>query len=289
MDLDQLRQFDAVATYGTISAAADELRMPQPTLSRSLQRLEQELGHQLLSREGRHVELNEAGRLALEYIRPMLRDERLMHEALDRLSHEANVLRIGTIAPAPLWHLASMIAERFPGVMISSETIDQPQIERRLFTGSIGLAICLEDLRFPAFCSCHLMDENLFVVLSEHHPLANATSVTFHDLDGETFQLFNDIGFWRGICDRHLPHSRFIVQEDRQVFIQMLRNPSTIFFTTDAPQNDLDEMHTGHVVVPISDDDAHASFRLLVRTDGDERATRIFDWVRFRCRQDRDE
>ena len=91
MDLDQLRQFDAVATYGTISAAADELRMPQPTLSRSLQRLEQELGHQLLSREGRHVELNEAGRLALEYIRPMLRDERLMREALDRLSHEANV------------------------------------------------------------------------------------------------------------------------------------------------------------------------------------------------------
>ena len=46
---------------------------------------------------------------------------------------------------------------------------------------------------------------------------------------------------------------------------------------------------TGHVVVPISDDDAHASFRLLARTDGDERATRIFDWVRFRCRQDRDE
>ena len=38
--------------------------------------------------------------------RPMLRDERLMREALDRLSHEANVLRIGTIAPAPLWHLA---------------------------------------------------------------------------------------------------------------------------------------------------------------------------------------
>ncbi len=140
----ELRQFDAVATYGTISAAADELRMPQPTLSRSLQRLEQELGHQLLSREGRHVELNEAGRLALEYIRPMLRDERLMREALDRLSHEANVLRIGTIAPAPLWHLASLIAERFPRVIISSETIDQPQIERRLFTGSIGLAICLE-------------------------------------------------------------------------------------------------------------------------------------------------
>ncbi|MFR7425605.1 MAG: LysR family transcriptional regulator [Bifidobacterium pullorum] len=79
------RQLDAIATYGTISAAADELRMPQPTLSRSIRRLEQELGHDLLLREGRHVELSEAGRLALEYVRPILRDERLMRDALDRL------------------------------------------------------------------------------------------------------------------------------------------------------------------------------------------------------------
>lgn len=279
MDIEQLRQFDAVATYGTISAAADELRMPQPTLSRSLQRLEQELGHELLSRQGRHVELNEAGRLVLEYIRPMLRDERLMREALDRLSHETNALHIGTIAPAPLWHLTALIVERFPGIIVSSQTIDQPQIERLLFTGAIGLAICMEDLRFPAFRSCHLMDENLFVVLPENHPLAGASGVTFHDLDGETFQLLNDIGFWRDICDRHLPHSRFIVQEDRQVFTQMLRNPSAVFFTTDAPQNNMDEIHMNHVTLPILDDAAHVSFRLLARIDGDERATRIFNWV----------
>ena len=279
MDIEQLRQFDAVATYGTISAAADELRMPQPTLSRSLRRLELELGHDLLSREGRHVELNEAGRLVLEYIRPMLRDERLMREALDRLSHETNALRIGTIAPAPLWHLTSLVVERFPDIVISSQTIDQPQIERLLFTGAIGLAICLEDLRFPAFRSCHLMDENLFVVLPENHPLAGSSNMTFQDLDGETFQLLNDIGFWRGICDRYLPRPRFIVQEDRQVFTQMLRNPSAVFFATDAPQNNLDEIRANHVVVPIADDAAHVSFHLLARTDGDERACRIFDWV----------
>ena len=45
-------------------------------------------------------------------------------------------------------------------------------------------------------------------------------------------------------------------------------------------------MHTGHVVVPISDD-APASFR-VGRTDGDERATRIFDGA-IPMRQDRDE
>lgn len=123
MDIEQLRQFDAVATYGTISAAADELRMPQPTLSRSIKRLEDELGHPLLRREGRHVEINETGRIALEYIRPILRDERLMREALDRIAAAANALRIGTVAPAPLWYLTALIVERFPGIMLSSETI----------------------------------------------------------------------------------------------------------------------------------------------------------------------
>ena len=38
MDIDQLRQLDAIATYGAISAAAAELRLPQPPLSRSIRR-----------------------------------------------------------------------------------------------------------------------------------------------------------------------------------------------------------------------------------------------------------
>ena len=159
MDLDQLRQFDAVATYGTISAAADELRMPQPTLSRSLQTPRTGAGAPAPVARGASCGAQRGSRLALEYIRPMLRDERLMREALTDCPTRRTCCASARLRPAPLWHLASLIAERFPGVMISSETIDQPQIERRLFTARSALAICLEDLRFPAFRSCHLMDE----------------------------------------------------------------------------------------------------------------------------------
>ena len=50
---------------GTISAAAEKLHLTQPSLSRSMKRLETDLGQELFDRTRNHVELNEAGRLAV--------------------------------------------------------------------------------------------------------------------------------------------------------------------------------------------------------------------------------
>ncbi|MBW3083784.1 LysR family transcriptional regulator [Bifidobacterium phasiani] len=279
MDIEQLRQFDAVAAYGTISAAADELRMPQPTLSRSIKRLEDELGHPLLRREGRHVEINETGRIALEYIRPILRDERLMREALDRIAAAANALRIGTVAPAPLWHLTALIVERFPGIMLSSETITQREIERLLMNGVIDLAISTSELRFPAFRTCRLMAEDLFVAVPPDHPFAAKPSVTLAELDGETFLLYSEIGFWRDFCNRYMPHSHFILQEDREVFRQLVATTTTPFFVTNAPYQRMDTIDANHVAVPISDDAAKAVYYLVARTDAGGGTQEVFDWV----------
>ena len=53
MELEQLRQLDAIARRGTMSAAARALHLSQPALSRSLARLEAELGQPLFDRLGR--------------------------------------------------------------------------------------------------------------------------------------------------------------------------------------------------------------------------------------------
>ena len=72
MEFVQLRQLDAIARAGTISAAADELHTSQPSVSRSMRALERELGCELFERTRNHVELNEAGRLALRHARAIL-------------------------------------------------------------------------------------------------------------------------------------------------------------------------------------------------------------------------
>lgn len=77
MELRELRNFMHVARAGSVSRAAEELRLAQPALSRQIKKLEHELGVSLFARHGRGVRLSSAGSLLLERA-----------EAIARLVHE---------------------------------------------------------------------------------------------------------------------------------------------------------------------------------------------------------
>jgi LysR family nitrogen assimilation transcriptional regulator len=66
MELKELRNFMRVARAGSVSRAAQELRLAQPALSRQIRKLEHELGVSLFARHGRGVRLSAAGSLLLE-------------------------------------------------------------------------------------------------------------------------------------------------------------------------------------------------------------------------------
>ena len=101
MELEQMRQLEAIERLGTVSAAAEELHISQPALSRSIQRLEAELGCTLFDREGRRIVLNDVGRVAVDWARELLRDERLMREAMAAAAQRTYALRVASVAPAP--------------------------------------------------------------------------------------------------------------------------------------------------------------------------------------------
>lgn len=280
MDFDQLRALDAIAAEGTLTDAAAVLRVSQPTLSRAIQRLEEEFDQPLFDRVGRRMTLNEAGRMAVDWSRQILRDERLMREALELIAAQARTLRIGTIAPAPLWCLTGLMVERFPQETLTSYSFDTPEVLKRVANGSLDLGIIAaepanlgDDLR-----SCPLMRERLSVALPPNHPLAARASVTATELDGETFLILTDIGFWHERVNRLLPHSTLIEQHDREVFTKLSHSTPYCMFVSDAPH-----MHgsmTGRAIVPIADDDlALADFRLVARADTQGLAAQLFAWV----------
>ncbi|MDU0348006.1 LysR family transcriptional regulator [Actinomyces sp. MRS3W] len=281
MDFEQLSQLEAIARAGTLSAAARTLHLSQPALSRSLQRLETELGQPLFDRPGRRLVLNEAGRVALDHAGRLLREEQAMRTALDDVARRTRALRVGTVAPAPLWRLTSLIVERFPGLMLTSQTLGREEVEEGVVSGELDLGISLRPHPLPTVRSTWLMVENLAVALPAGHALAGSKQVTAAELDGETFLLLADIGFWRERCDTYLPHAQFVVQEDRDVFEQLTQSTDMPYFVTDAPS--LAVPRPGRVVVPIRDAMAHATFYLLHRPDGRREAERIFDWVRHQA------
>lgn len=82
IDIHLFEQLVAFASRGTLSAAAEQLHISQPALSRAMQRLEDELGVRLFDRQKSRLSLNENGELAVTYARNLLLQESAMIEQI---------------------------------------------------------------------------------------------------------------------------------------------------------------------------------------------------------------
>ena len=85
-----LRAFHATALHGSLSAAARQLRLTQPTLSRQIAALEGQIRLELFHRVGRRLVLTEDGRALLEYVEDMAEHAREFALAAAGQSHAAN-------------------------------------------------------------------------------------------------------------------------------------------------------------------------------------------------------
>lgn len=269
MDVEQIRQFVQIARSGTVSAAARELHLSQPAISRSLQRLEDELGSPLFDRTRNSLTLNAAGRAALPNAEEMLRAARHLCDAVNRVSERGRMLRLGSIAPAPLWYFASIIVDNMPGLILGTEMFDsEEELERAYLSGRIDAAITTRSI--PGSRSVPCMHEDLFLWAPEDHPLARRTQVSCKDFVGETFLIYGQIGFWWNVHERTMPHSMIIRQDDREVWLSLMNSARHLGFTSNAPVL-VRPLAAGkgirRVAVPIADPELHIDFMLCLRDD----------------------
>ena len=113
MELKELRNFMQVARAGSVSRAAEELRLAQPALSRQIKKLEHELGVSLFTRHGRGVRLSAAGSLLLERAEAIAH---LVHQTREEIKDDRSPQRgritLG-VPPAAGRILIPHFAERF--------------------------------------------------------------------------------------------------------------------------------------------------------------------------------
>ncbi len=107
MDLRALRYFVAVAEHGTVTAAAVELHMTQPALSRAIRGLEREWGVSLFNRESGRLRLSSAGRELATHARDLLqRADRLAQVA----HHHAGGALVSLTLAAPTTTLTDIVS-----------------------------------------------------------------------------------------------------------------------------------------------------------------------------------
>ncbi len=214
MELRHLRYFVAVAEAGSLTVAAQrELHTSQPSLSRQIRDLEDEVGAQLLTRRARGIELTPAGRGFLDHARSVLSQVDAAAEAARRVAHPAKPCFSVGFLTGHEWtwmpEVLRILRDELPNidVMISSQY--SPRLAKALLKGTLDAAFLRREKGVSELAYRVLIKEPLMVILPSDHRLAACRAIGPRDLVGETFVIVSDTApVLRVVIDNYLKRSR---------------------------------------------------------------------------------
>ncbi|HDK37529.1 MAG TPA: LysR family transcriptional regulator [Thiolapillus brandeum] len=207
MELGELRAFLAVADNGSFSAAAKQLYLTQPAVSKRLAALEEELAIKLFDRIGRQVRLTHAGEVLLPKAREiLLQTQDMKHLASNLQSEISGVLALGTSHHIGLHRLPAVLKNfrsRFPQVNLDIRFMDSEAACSCVEKGGLEMAIVtLPTESLPQLQTRELWRDKLLFVASPEHELAKKPSVTLKMLSHYPAVLPGPTTYTRGILDR---------------------------------------------------------------------------------------
>ncbi|MCP1308627.1 LysR family transcriptional regulator [Paenibacillus tyrfis] len=175
MDLKMLKTFQMIVHHGSFIRAAEEMNYAQSTVTMQMQKLESDLGVQLIER-GKKIRLTEAGRLLYEQSLPIVRDMERVQQNMSELQWGmAGSLRLGVTEPTASYRLPAVLKKfltLYPKIRIAVEFGSTPALSERLLQGDIDLALCsAPDLGAELYFE-PLFKEPFLVLMPEDHPLA---------------------------------------------------------------------------------------------------------------------
>ena len=192
MELRHLRYFVAVAETGSFTTAAEQrLHTAQPSLSRQIRDLEEEVGVDLLIRGARGVELTAAGQAFLEHARGTLAQAQSAIEAARRAAHRLKpVFALGFLTGQEIeWLPEAMrvLRDELPKIEVTVSSQYSPSLRDALVKGELDLAFMRPEPNVPDLEYRLVVKEPLVVVLPSDHPLAACEKIALQQFVGETF------------------------------------------------------------------------------------------------------
>ena len=254
----QLEQLLAIDKYKTLSKAAEELLISQPALSRSMQRLEEELQVTLFTRQKNKITFNENGKLALEYARKIVNSSLEMKEHLQAFDKSNHTISIGSCAPAPIWNLTPEVSRLFPDMKIQSDMKSLDELVDGLINNKYQIIITTDEMNLPDIISRKYCEEHLYISLPPAHPLAGHKSLTLNDLNGQSILILSKIGFWYDICKAKMPDSLFLVQEELSALDELRKSSALPSFATDLTNKS--SSHDNRILIPLTDPEVNVTF-----------------------------
>ena len=276
-----LEQLNTFVSCGTLSEAAEKLHMTQPTLSRSMRKLEDYFGFPLFNRDKKRLSLNESGKLMAEYARKILDEELEMEKHVRNFHKSLQTLHIGSIAPGPLMVILPQGAAFYPDITITSTVDTEEAILRGLLSDEYGIAILTHPIEDEHFISKKYISEHLNLSVSAIHPAASKNSVSFAEMNGQNFLMFSQVGIWEDLVKTQMPDSSFYKQESFKALAELTKFSELPSFSTNISLAHSANERISFVNIPFSDASATITYYLIYKQKNETRWRKILDSQSF--------
>lgn len=197
MRLRDLAWLVQVADTGHVTEAAALLRTSQPTLSRTVARLEDELGTALLLRTHDGVTPTRAGALVVDAARDLVaRDARMRADLAALLDPESGTVRLAFLDSIATYLVPTLLRDvraHAPGLRVLLSQEPAHEMRRELEVGTVDLAITMP-IDAPGLGWFPLQEERLVVIVPTHHRLAGRKRLRLTELQDDE-QVTTPVGF----------------------------------------------------------------------------------------------
>lgn len=200
MNLTRLKYFVTVVEYNNFTKAAEHLFVTQPTLSRQVADLEKELGVQLFIRENRKLVLTESGKICFEEAQKIIRLADNMVDKIKMVENEKELhLNIGYLIPLQEIINSPIIefSKKFNEININMTSCYYKEMRRLIEYGELDVMFTakkavsdMKDIK-----SINISKNQLLLMVSENHPLAERNSIKISDLKDEKFIMMDQESF----------------------------------------------------------------------------------------------
>lgn len=275
LSYEEMTYLAAFAKTGTLSEVAEQCHISQPTITRAMKKAETEFGVPLFERTKNSIHLNGNGVLAAEEISLILKQTDEMFRKVRAYDRANRTISIGSGAAVQLPELIRRISKAHPEMAITTELKKPPELLDGLENNFYQLIVLPFEPDKSGYCSAKIGEEHLMFLLPKKHRFAKRKSLNMEEMNGENMLLFSEIGFWADIVMRKMSDSRFLVQNERYSFEELITNSVLPCFTSDLVNSD-NCFSEGRVAIPIDDPEVNVTYYLVCKKESRKMFAHLF-------------
>lgn len=196
MEIQDLKSFMEVAVHKSFTKAAEHSYLTQPSLSKAVKKIEEELQVKLFDRSTRHLHLTDAGKIVYQQGQKVLATLSELNVLLDELRDIASgQIKIGVpplIGTLFFPKIAGSFHKQYPNVTLDLVEYGAKLIGKLVEDGEIDLGIVVLPANEDKFNIYPFIQDEFVLYLNENHKLAKKNAVSLNELKDEKFIIFSE-------------------------------------------------------------------------------------------------